>query len=48
MVAIADPENEININNLAKGIDENLPVYARPLFLRIVPQLELTGKIVNT
>lgn len=43
MVAIADPKNEIDLNNLAEGIDKSLPVYARPLFLRILPELELTG-----
>ncbi|XP_065226308.1 long-chain fatty acid transport protein 4-like isoform X1 [Planococcus citri] len=43
MVAIVDPKYEIDLDNLADGIDKNLPVYARPLFLRILPQLELTG-----
>lgn len=44
MVAIADPENEVNLDALAKGIDENLPYYARPLFLRILPALQKTGQ----
>lgn len=44
MVAIVDPKNEIDLNCLAEGIDKNLPVYARPLFLRILPELELTGR----
>lgn len=43
MVAVVDPKNEIDLNNLAEGIDKNLPVYARPLFLRILQQLEMTG-----
>lgn len=47
MVAVVDPKNEIDLNYLAEGIDKNLPIYARPLFLRILPQLELTGKIIR-
>lgn len=44
MVAIVDPNDETDLNTLAQGIDKNLPVYARPLFLRILPKLELTGR----
>lgn len=43
MVAVADPENEVNLDALAEGIDENLPYYARPVFLRILPALQKTG-----
>lgn len=43
MVAIVDPKDEIDLDILAEGIDKNLPMYARPLFLRILPELQLTG-----
>ncbi len=44
MVAIADPNGEVDLENLAKGLDKNLPTYARPLFLRILPEIKFTGK----
>ncbi|XP_075213343.1 long-chain fatty acid transport protein 4-like [Lycorma delicatula] len=43
MVAIADPENQIDFNTLANGLDQELPSYARPLFIRILESVELTG-----
>lgn len=43
MAAIVDPNNEIDIEKLALGIRNNLPIYARPIFIRIMPQLPMTG-----
>ncbi|KAG6449644.1 hypothetical protein O3G_MSEX006145 [Manduca sexta] len=43
MAAIADPENKLDLTALAKGLKSSLPVYARPLFLRILPETPLTA-----
>jgi solute carrier family 27 (fatty acid transporter), member 1/4 len=43
MAAVVDPDNKIDIDILAAGIRNNLPVYARPIFIRILPQLPMTG-----
>lgn len=36
-------ESDIDFPALREYLAENLPAYARPIFLRIVPQMELTG-----
>lgn len=43
MAAISDPDKKLDLVKLAKGLKENLPVYARPLFLRILPETPLTS-----
>lgn len=43
MAAIADPEKKLDVQSLAKGLKDSLPVYARPLFLRILPDAPLTS-----
>ncbi|KAJ0171623.1 hypothetical protein K1T71_013173 [Dendrolimus kikuchii] len=43
MVAIADPEKKLDLTLLAKGLRTSLPVYARPLFVRILPEPPLTA-----
>ncbi|XP_014205068.1 long-chain fatty acid transport protein 4-like [Copidosoma floridanum] len=43
MAAIVDPESLLDFKALAEGLDKALPSYARPIFLRIVKELELTG-----
>ena len=43
MAAIHDPEGEIDLQQLASGVKEKLPSYSRPMFLRLVDQLEMTG-----
>ena len=48
MLAIADPKGEVDLEALAKGLDEELPVYARPLFIRIVTKLAVTGEPSST
>ncbi|XP_063833689.1 long-chain fatty acid transport protein 1-like [Ostrinia nubilalis] len=42
MAAIADPENKVDLASLAKGLKSSLPAYARPLFVRIMPEPPLT------
>lgn len=44
MAAIYDPEGVLDMNRLALDIKEQLPVYARPQFIRILTKLDLTGK----
>ena len=43
MVAILDPEHSVDLELLAKQIRKKLPKYARPLFIRIIKDLPLTG-----
>ncbi|XP_014362762.2 long-chain fatty acid transport protein 4 [Papilio machaon] len=43
MAAIADPERSLDLNKLARDLDLSLPSYARPLFLRIMNDIEITG-----
>jgi solute carrier family 27 fatty acid transporter 1/4 len=43
MAAIVDTEGKIDLVNLTAGINANLPSYARPVFIRILPELPMTG-----
>lgn len=43
MAAFVDPDNTVDIEALAQGVDKMLPSYARPVFLRKVAVLEMTG-----
>ncbi|KPJ19747.1 Long-chain fatty acid transport protein 1 [Papilio machaon] len=43
MAAIADPDIKVDISDLYKGITRSLPVYSRPVFLRILPEPPLTA-----
>jgi len=43
MAVIADPDGSVDLEVLAQGISKALPSYARPLFLRILQQIEKTG-----
>lgn len=43
MAAIADPDNEVDLNKLAAGIEAALPSYAQPLFIRIMLSIPKTG-----
>lgn len=43
MAAIVDPEDSVSMDALAQGVDKMLPAYARPVFVRKVPALEMTG-----
>ena len=43
MAAIVDNENNLDINKLSEGVKKSLPSYARPLFVRVLPEMELTG-----
>ncbi|KAL0812134.1 hypothetical protein ABMA28_009512 [Loxostege sticticalis] len=43
MAAIADPERKLDLTALAKGLKSSLPAYARPLFVRLMPEPPLTA-----
>jgi len=43
MAAIADPDDTLDMEALAIGINKNLPSYARPLFIRPLKEVEMTG-----
>ncbi|XP_046973611.1 long-chain fatty acid transport protein 1-like [Vanessa cardui] len=43
MAAIADPEKKVDLKKLADGLKTSLPAYARPLFIRILPEPPLTA-----
>lgn len=43
MVAMTDPGKVIDLGKLAAGICKSLPAYARPLFLRLQDEVDITG-----
>lgn len=43
MAAIADPDGNIDMTVLAEGLAKQLPVYARPIFIRILKEINMTG-----
>lgn len=43
MAAIADPGNDLDFKALADGLDQTLPAYARPIFIRILGKMDMTG-----
>lgn len=43
MAAVVDPGNELDMPKFALALDKALPQYARPLFLRVLSAMELTG-----
>lgn len=44
MAAIVDKTNTLDIPSLSEGLQKALPSYARPLFIRKLNEVELTGK----
>lgn len=45
MAAIADPDHTTNLEKFSKELDKALPPYARPVFLRFLPEVNKTGRI---
>lgn len=43
MAAIVDPDNNLDLNQLAQGLKSRLPGYAIPMFLRVIDSLPMTG-----
>ena len=47
MSAIVDTDNQLDLDALVDGMRKSLPVYARPLFLRVMKSLPMTGMYQN-
>uniref|UniRef100_A0A3Q4HWY0 Arachidonate--CoA ligase n=1 Tax=Neolamprologus brichardi TaxID=32507 RepID=A0A3Q4HWY0_NEOBR len=43
MAAIADPSHSTNLEKFVKDMEKALPPYARPVFLRFLPEVNKTG-----
>ena len=48
MVAIVDEQDQLDLVMLHKKLQEALPPYARPLFIRILKKLDTTGMTIYT
>jgi len=44
MAAILDPEESLDLGAFAEVTSKSLPAYARPVFIRIVKHMDMTGK----
>lgn len=47
MAAIVDTENTLDLKLLLSGMQKALPAYARPLFIRTIREVPMTGKNEN-
>lgn len=45
MAAIADPHGQLSPNALYQELQKVLAPYARPIFLRLLPQMDTTGSL---
>ncbi|KAG7311656.1 hypothetical protein JYU34_002710 [Plutella xylostella] len=43
MCGIVDEDNSLDLDKLASDLAKDLPAYARPIFLRVMPKLDMTG-----
>uniref|UniRef100_A0A4X1TVJ0 long-chain-fatty-acid--CoA ligase n=2 Tax=Sus scrofa TaxID=9823 RepID=A0A4X1TVJ0_PIG len=43
MAAVANPTGSCDLERLAQLLEKELPLYARPIFLRLLPELHKTG-----
>ncbi|XP_072401319.1 long-chain fatty acid transport protein 4-like isoform X2 [Diabrotica undecimpunctata] len=43
MAAILDPDEKVDMTRLMAGLKKTLPSYARPIFIRILSKIDLTG-----
>ncbi|XP_045470323.1 long-chain fatty acid transport protein 4-like isoform X1 [Harmonia axyridis] len=43
MAAVLDPDDNVDLNTLAEGCRKSLPSYARPIFIRILKKMDMTG-----
>lgn len=48
MAAIYDDKNSLNLEGLTEKLKKVLPSYARPRFIRILSELPMTGKDLNS
>ena len=47
MAAIVDQNDNLDLSQLNKELQKTLPPYARPLFIRLIKEADLTGKLVS-
>ena len=43
MAAIMNSEGNVDLKKLADGLRKSLPHYARPMFIRLIKELQMTG-----
>lgn len=43
MAAVASPTSSCDLTSFAQTLEKELPLYARPIFLRFLPELHKTG-----
>lgn len=43
MAAVASPISNCDLESFAQSLKRELPLYARPIFLRFLPELHKTG-----
>lgn len=48
MAAIADPDHSTDLAKFSRDLEKALPPYARPVFLRFLPEVNKTGEIWHT
>lgn len=44
MAAIADPDHTTELEKFSRELEKALPPYARPVFLRLLPEVNKTGE----
>ena len=44
MAAVLDPESSVDFVTVSLAVKKNLPTYARPIFIRILRKVDMTGK----
>lgn len=47
MAAIVDESCDLDLSSLAAGVKKTLPSYARPVFVRILQKVEMTGTVLQ-
>lgn len=43
MASIVDPDGKMDFVKLSTGLKDGLPAYARPVFIRVLKELPMTG-----
>ena len=43
MAGIVDPDRKVDMNQLSAGVRGSLPVYAQPLFIRLLNEMPKTA-----
>lgn len=47
MCGIVDEHGTLDLDRLSADLAGELPVYARPVFLRVMPSMDMTGKLTG-